>query len=68
MYRKSFGISAEKYAEPFAGVVTVAYFQVCEICLKFSFASLDFPMSPRSAPGSPRMGLKMSFKSIYLRD
>ena len=27
VYRKSFGISAEKY-------VTVAYFQVCEICLK----------------------------------
>ena len=36
MYRKSFGISAEKYAEPFAGIFTVAYFQVCGICLKMS--------------------------------
>ena len=35
MYRKSFGISAEKYAEPF-GIVTAAYFQVCEIFLKMS--------------------------------
>ena len=32
MYRESFGISAEKYA----GIVTVAYFQVFEICLKMS--------------------------------
>ena len=32
MYRKSFGISAEKYAGPFASLVTVAYFQVCGIC------------------------------------
>ena len=36
MYRKSFGISAGKYAGPFEGIVTVAYFQVCEICLKMS--------------------------------
>ena len=36
MYRKSFGISVEKYAGPFPGIVTVAYFQVCEICLKMS--------------------------------
>ena len=36
MYGKSFGISAEKYAEPFAGIFTVAYFQVCGICLKMS--------------------------------
>ena len=36
MYRKPFGISAEKYAVPFAGIITVAYFQVCEICLKMS--------------------------------
>ena len=36
MYRKSFGISAEKYAEPFAGIVTAAYFQVCEIFFKMS--------------------------------
>ena len=36
MYRKSFGISAAKYAEPFAGIVTAAYFQVCEIFLKMS--------------------------------
>ena len=36
MYRKSFGISAEKYAGPFAGIVTVAYFQVYGICLKMS--------------------------------
>ena len=34
IYRESFGISAEKYAEPFAGIVTVAYFQVCGICFK----------------------------------
>ena len=34
MYRKSFEILAEKYAEPFAGIVTVAYFQVCGICLR----------------------------------
>ena len=33
MYRKSFGMSAGKYAGPFEGIVTVAYFQVCEICL-----------------------------------
>ena len=36
MYRKSLGISAEKYAEPFAGIFTVAYFQVCGICLRMS--------------------------------
>ena len=36
MYRKSFGISAEKYAEPFTGIVAAAYFQVCEIFLKMS--------------------------------
>ena len=36
MYRESLGISAEKYAGPFAAIVTVAYFQVCEICLKMS--------------------------------
>ena len=36
-YRKSFGIWAEKYAGPFAGIVTVVYFQVCGICLKMSF-------------------------------
>ena len=36
MYRVGFVISAEKYAGPFGGIVTVAYFQVCEICLKMS--------------------------------
>ena len=37
MYRESFGISAEKYAGPFAaGIITVACFRVCEICLKMS--------------------------------
>ena len=36
MYRKSFGISAEKYAEPFAGIPTVAFIQVCRISLKMS--------------------------------
>ena len=36
MYRKMFGIPAEKYAGPFAGIVTVGYFQVCEISLKMS--------------------------------
>ena len=36
IYRESFGISAEKYAGPFAGIGTVAYFQVCQICLKMS--------------------------------
>ena len=37
MYRESFGISAEKYAGPFSGIITIAYFRVCEICLKMSF-------------------------------
>ena len=37
MYRESFGISAEKYAGPFEGIVTVAYFQVFEICLKMTY-------------------------------
>ena len=36
MYRESFRISVEIYAGPFTGIVTVAYFQVCEICLKMS--------------------------------
>ena len=36
MYRESFGISAEKYAGPFAGIVIVLYFQVREICSKMS--------------------------------
>ena len=36
IYRKSFGISAGKYAGPFKGIVKVAHFQVCEICLKMS--------------------------------
>ena len=36
IYRESFGISAEKYAGPFAGIGTAAYFHVCEICLKMS--------------------------------
>ena len=39
MFRKSFGISAEKYAGPFAGIVTVAYFQVCE-----GFAKMSTPI------------------------
>ena len=34
MYRESFGISVEKYAGPFAGIVIVLYFQVCEILFK----------------------------------
>ena len=36
IYRESFRISAEKYAGPFSGIGTAAYFQVCEICLKMS--------------------------------
>ena len=36
IYGESFGILAEKYAGPFAGIGTVAYFEVCEICLKMS--------------------------------
>ena len=36
MNGKSFGIPAEKYPEPFTGIFTVAYFQVCGICLKMS--------------------------------
>ena len=36
MYRESFGISTEKYAGSFAGIVIAVYFQVCEICLKMS--------------------------------
>ena len=36
IYRKSFGISAEKYAGPFAGIVTLACFQVCEVFSKMS--------------------------------
>ena len=43
IYRELFGISAGKYAGPFTGIVTVAYFQVCEICLKMS------PDSPKIA-------------------